>query len=108
LVLTVRLFGYSNLQRLTTLGSVPKQITNKQLEWLKHVELNPDRFFRFDLYTLMNDVRKYMAQYLGVNSKDLVFVDNASGGMNAIFRSLQPFMKGCHFFYLTFNYSKVF
>jgi selenocysteine lyase/cysteine desulfurase len=36
----------------------------------------------------MNSVRATVAKFLGVQAKDLAFVDNASGGMSAIFRSM--------------------
>lgn len=34
-----------------------------------------------------------MAAYVGVDPEDLVFVENASSGVNAVLRSLQPILK---------------
>jgi hypothetical protein len=30
-------------------GAVPKQVLQKQQEWIKHVEANPDRWFRLEV-----------------------------------------------------------
>lgn len=79
--------NYLNLN-FGSYGAVPKQVMLKQQDWIKHVEKNPDRWFRLEVYDAVNGVRAQVAKYLGVNAKDLAFVDNASGGMSAIFRSM--------------------
>lgn len=86
-------------------------------EWEERVELNPDQWFRYDVYSevwlstewlltilQMDKVREKMANYVGVETEDLAFVENASAGANAVLRSLQPTLKpgakmlilGCH------------
>lgn len=52
------------------------------------MELAPDVWFRFQVYGRADAVRAQLAQYLGCNASDVVFVENASHGVNAVLRSL--------------------
>jgi isopenicillin-N epimerase len=38
----------------------------------------------------MNTVRAQLAAYIGASEDDLVFIPNASDGVNTVLRSLQP------------------
>jgi selenocysteine lyase/cysteine desulfurase len=53
------------------------------------MELNPDKFFRYDVFSLMNDLRVRFAAYVGADEDDLTFVPNASEGVNSVLRSLK-------------------
>mgnify|MGYP002637750004 CR=1 FL=1 len=58
------------------------------------MEDNPDYWFRFNapdsLFGAAQAVREQLARYIGAASgKDVVFVDNATGGMNAVLRSIR-------------------
>jgi len=56
---------------------------------LEYAELNPDRWFRTELYSFADEVRVQMAAYVRADPDDLVFVENASNGLTAVFRSIQ-------------------
>jgi selenocysteine lyase/cysteine desulfurase len=53
------------------------------------MEENPDKWFRYEVYNEMDQVRKIVADYVGADSEDVVFVLNASHGVNAVLRSLK-------------------
>jgi selenocysteine lyase/cysteine desulfurase len=80
--------GYINLNH-GSYGAVPKSIINAKLEWINHVELNPDQWFRYEVYDEMNTVRAQVANYVGADPEDVVFVENASHGVNSVLRSIQ-------------------
>ena len=52
------------------------------------MEGNPEVFTRFAQYGAIDRVRAAVAAYVGADVDDVVLVDNASHGMNAVFRSL--------------------
>jgi len=52
------------------------------------MEANPDKWFRYDMYGEMDNVRAMLATYINASPADVVFVDNASHGVNAVLRSL--------------------
>ena len=97
--------NYSNVNH-GSYGAVPKVVTSKWLEWELLMERNPDQFLRYDVYGLMNAVRDTMANYLKTNSSNLVFVPNASNGVNAVFRSITV-PKGRKILYLNIAYDMV-
>ena len=53
------------------------------------MESNPDAFFRYEVFTAMDAVRKAMAAYLDADPEDVTLVPNASEGVNAVLRSLK-------------------
>ena len=53
------------------------------------MERNPDRFFRYDVWALVDAVRRSVAAMLKANWADLVFIPNASNGVNVVLRSLK-------------------
>jgi len=82
---------YTNLN-FGSYGSVPVQIGAMQTKWEQFIELNPDVWFRYDLYSEMDKVRDKLAQYVNCDPLDLAFVENASEGVNAILRSIHPYL----------------
>jgi len=87
--------GYINLNH-GSYGSVPKSIINSKLEWVSYVEENPDRWFRNEVYNRMDGIREQVANYVGADTEDVVFVENASHGVNSVLRSIQiGFQPGC-------------
>ncbi len=79
--------SYTNLNH-GSYGSVPLSVTQNATAWEKAVEKNPDAFFRYNVWGLMDGVRRLLSAYLGCHWADLVFVPNASAGVNTVLRSL--------------------
>lgn len=81
-------------------GVMAKDVLEGQIAMLRNVERSPEAWFRFQLESdgteeceaefqcQLTAARKAWAAYLGVNDKDIVFVPNASGGINAVIRSM--------------------
>ena len=79
---------YTNLNH-GSYGSPPKSVTASAAEWEAKVELNPDKWFRYEYFDAMDKLRARIADYIGAKKEDVVFVPNASNGMNAVLRSLK-------------------
>lgn len=84
--------GYTNLNH-GSFGAPAKVVIEREHAWqLKMIE-NPDFWFRYSgpgtLYGELDVVRARLAKYINASAKDVVFVDNASGGMNAVIRSIR-------------------
>ena len=80
--------NYTNLNH-GSYGSPPKRVLEAAREWELRMESNPDRWFRYDVYGLVDRVRERLAAYLGADPEDIAFVPNASHGVNAVLRSLK-------------------
>jgi isopenicillin-N epimerase len=74
-------------------GACPKWILNKQQEYRNRLESEPVRFMIRELETMHTQAREVLAGFTGANPADLVFVTNATTGINTVFRSLR-FMPG--------------
>ena len=73
-------------------GATPKVALEKQAEWRARLERNPPQFMRSVLPKTIGESRAALAGYFGARPEDLGFVDNATGGCNAVLRSfpLEP------------------
>ena len=69
-------------------GTVPIYVTEKTNELVRRAHSNPDRWFRHQYRPLVNSTRQLIADHVGADMDDVVLVDNASDGCNAILRSL--------------------
>ena len=69
-------------------GAVPQAVLDVQRDWIRAMERNPEMFIRFWQYGLQEQVLAKLAKFMGANASDIVFVDNASHGVNAVLRSL--------------------
>ncbi|HXZ01607.1 MAG TPA: aminotransferase class V-fold PLP-dependent enzyme [Stellaceae bacterium] len=69
-------------------GVSPNEVLREQESWRRRIERNPTRFFAGELPSLLRDAAAALATYLGAKGEDLVFVDNATAGCNAVLRSL--------------------
>ena len=86
-----------------TVGVVPCQVLEAQQRLRERIERHPSRFMLRDLWTfagaeqeeptLMRQAAADVADFVGADAKDLVFVDNTTAGANAILHSL-PFSAG--------------
>nr|CCA16708.1 conserved hypothetical protein [Albugo laibachii Nc14] len=69
-------------------GTAIKPVLQAQAHFVDRMEMNPDRFFRKECPRLLRSAAGELARFLGTNHNDVVFVTNATTGMNAVLRSV--------------------
>src|SRR5438445_7019259 len=69
-------------------GACPSPVLEAQQRLRERLERQPARFFVRDLEPLLADARSALAAFLGAAPEGLVFVPNATTGVNAVLRSL--------------------
>lgn len=69
-------------------GACPLEVLSRQRELRDRLEREAVRFFVEDLETLLDESRADVARFVGAQPQDLVFVTNATVGVNAVLRSL--------------------
>jgi len=69
-------------------GACPKQVFEVYQTWQRRLESQPVLFLGRELQTFDCEARKVLGSYLCVSGDDLVFVPNATQGVNVIARSL--------------------
>ncbi|EQC42412.1 hypothetical protein SDRG_00148 [Saprolegnia diclina VS20] len=69
-------------------GFAPKPVLAAQAYFVNRMEMNPDRFYRRELPTLLRKSAERLAEFVGADSDDIVFVPNISHGVNSVLRSL--------------------
>ena len=74
-------------------GSCPRPVIHFQRQIQERMEKQPVTFFVQDLEPLLDSARAELARFLRTRPDDLVFVPNATSGVNAVLRSL-PFSPG--------------
>jgi isopenicillin-N epimerase len=67
---------------------VPRAVYDAAEAWRRKIEANPDRFMRVVLPDALRAAAARLAAALGASGEDLVFVGNATAGVNAVLRSL--------------------
>ena len=70
-------------------GATPRVVLAAQDDWRRRLEAQPTLFMRQVLPDALRASAAYLAAFLGAEGKDLVFVDNATVGCNAVLRSLR-------------------
>jgi isopenicillin-N epimerase len=69
-------------------GVAPKPVMAVAADWRERIERNPMRFMKEELPDAWRSAAASLAAYLGARGEDLVFVANATEGVNAVLRSL--------------------
>jgi isopenicillin-N epimerase len=69
-------------------GSCPRPVMEFQQQVRLRMERQPVQFFVRDLEPLLDDARAALASFVGAATDNLVFVPNATAGVNAVLRSL--------------------
>jgi isopenicillin-N epimerase len=70
-------------------GSCPRPVLKFQQALQERLERQPVRFLVDDFEALWDDARQKLAQFVGADAEDLVFVPNATAGVNTVLRSLE-------------------
>ena len=71
-------------------GACPVPVLDAQRAWRHSMERNPTLFLGAELPQMLETTRRTLAAFLGAESDGLVFVPNATTGVNAVLRSLEP------------------
>jgi isopenicillin-N epimerase len=70
-------------------GACPRPVLEVYQRWQRELELQPVEFLARRSAGLLEEARAALAAYLGARGDDLVFVPNATTGMNTVARSLR-------------------
>src|SRR5574342_1316789 len=70
-------------------GAAPKPVLEEYQSWQRRMERQPVLFLGRELDGLMRESRMALGQYLNADADDLVYIPNATHGVNIIARSLQ-------------------
>jgi len=87
-------------------GATPKAVLVEQQRWQDLMEENPVNFMRRVLPEALEKARADLARFLRADPADLGFVENATGGVNAVLRSLD-FAKGDEILVTSHGYNAV-
>jgi isopenicillin-N epimerase len=70
-------------------GSCPRPVLKFQQALQERLERQPVKFLVDEFEALWDDARQKLAQFVGADAQDLVFVTNATSGVNTVLRSLE-------------------
>ena len=68
-------------------GTLPLPVLQDSEERAREVEKNPDRFMRVTYTPLLKESRNKVAQFLEVDTDEIVLVPNATHGVNTVLRN---------------------
>jgi isopenicillin-N epimerase len=69
-------------------GACPRPVQAVQQEFRARLERNPLHFFMREMEGLFDEVRAVLARFLGSKPEDLVFVPNATAGVNTVLAAI--------------------
>ena len=70
-------------------GACPRAVLAEQQVWRERMERQPVKFFVKELDGLLDVARARLAAFVGAQTDNLVFVPNATAGVNTVLRSLR-------------------
>lgn len=70
-------------------GATPRKVLERQSELRAMLESNPVRFMTREYEPRLDQARDELARFVGARPQDVVFVNNATTGVNAVLRSLK-------------------
>src|SRR5579859_3874337 len=70
-------------------GACPRPVFEVYQEWQRRLEADPVEFLGRRLGNLLDEAREPLAAYVGTQTNQIVFVENATFGVNIVARSLQ-------------------
>ena len=70
-------------------GATPKAVLAEQDRWRRRMEAQPTRFFFLELPGALREAAGAFARFVGADADGVVFVPNATTGVNAVLRSLR-------------------
>ena len=70
-------------------GACPRCVLGTQNDWRDRLERQPVDFLVRELEGHLDAARTELARFVGAESEDLVFVPNATSGVNTVLRSLE-------------------
>src|SRR5439155_11025841 len=70
-------------------GSCPRPVLEYQSALRERLERQPVQFLVRELEPLLDEARSDLARFLGAPEDDVVFVSNATAGVNTVLRSLK-------------------
>ena len=70
-------------------GACPKPVQRVQSEWRRRIEEQPIVFFTYTYQQALDDTRATVAAFVGCPAASMIFVPNATTGVNAVLRSLK-------------------
>jgi isopenicillin-N epimerase len=69
-------------------GACPKPVFAEYQRWQRELERQPVEFLGRRFNTLMREARSALGEFVGADADDLVYVTNATAGLNIVARSL--------------------
>lgn len=70
-------------------GATPRVVLAAQRDWQRRMEAQPTRFMHEDLPAGLAAAAARLGAFIGADAQDIGFLDNATGGCNAVLRSLR-------------------
>ena len=70
-------------------GATPRVVLAEQDRWRERMECHPNNFMNIELPVALRSAAASLASFLTCNEKDLVFIENATVGCNAVLNSLR-------------------
>lgn len=69
-------------------GTVPKRVLEARWQFQEEMEKCPDAWFRYKVQNLWNSSLETIAKFVGADVKDMVFVANATSGINTVLKCI--------------------
>jgi len=70
-------------------GAVPRVVQAERVALLEKMDSHPDRWFRHDVRPLYDEAIEKLSDFVGAAPENIVFVGNATAGINAVLKNLK-------------------